>query len=127
MVDYTRLQGIADRLIANADDSGVNRSVYTPAIDGGGYDNNGNPLPAQPRVDIFGSASPLFSYKQDEIDGDVVRSTDAYILFSPDDKDEVIKIGMLYDVNGKTYRVQDLQGITSNGGVKVYQKLQLRA
>lgn len=127
MVDYTRLQGIADRLIANADDSEVKRSVYIPAIDGGGYDNSGNPLPSQPRVDIFGSASPLFSYKQDEIDGDVVLATDAYILFSPDDKSEVIEIGMLYDVNGKTYRVQHEEGITSNGGVKVYQKLQLRA
>lgn len=127
MVDYTRLQSIADRLIANADDSEVKQSVYTPAIDGGGYDNNGNPLPSQPRFDIFGSASPLFSYKQDEIDGDVVRATDAYIFFSPDDKAEEVEIGMFYDVNGKTYRVQHEEGITSNRGVKVYQKLQLRS
>lgn len=125
-IDYSRLQGVADRLIGNSDTSTAQASVYTPAQGGGGYDNNGNPLPASPRVDIFGSVTPVFSFKQDEIDGDIIKATDGYVFFTPDDKSEVIEIGMLFDANGKTYRVQDIRGITSGDGIKVYQRLQLR-
>lgn len=124
MFDYLDAQQTADELI---EFFGSSSSIYTPAIDGGGYDNNGNPLPSQPREDILGLATPVLSYKKDEIDGDVIQATDGYIFFSPDDKSQAIKIGMLYESSGKKYRVQDLSGITSNDGIKVYQKVQLRS
>lgn len=123
MFDYNEAQKTADELIEFFGSTGV---VYTPAISGGGYDNNGNPLPATPQVDINGVVTPVLSFKSDEIDGDIIKATDGYVFFTPDDKSEVIEIGMLFDDNGKTYRVQDIQGITSNDGIKVYQKLQLR-
>lgn len=123
MFDYNEAQKTADELI---DFFGAPGAVYIPAEDGGGYDNNGNPLPATPQVDINGTVTPVLSFKSDEIDGDIIRATDGYVFFTPDDKSEVIEIGMLFDANGKTYRVQDIQGITSGDGIKVYHRLQLR-
>lgn len=116
---YENQRALAEKLITKF---GASATVYTPAQDGG-TDALGGPKPSTPRQDINGIATPVLSYKNDEIDGELVKSTDGYIFFH---SEELPEVGVLHDANGVTYRVQDLMIIESRGGIVCLVKAQLR-
>jgi hypothetical protein len=119
MSKYEKFRELASRLIAK---NGSPASIYTPEQPGG-VDGLGRPKPPVPRVDIEGLATGLLNYNSKEIDGSLIKMGDAYIFFHSESKPD---IGMHHEVNGKVYRVQDINLIESRDGVVALCKIQLR-
>lgn len=118
---YEKGRTLAERLIKKFD--GKPSTIYTPE-EAGGVNGVGMPTDGKPRYDIEGLATATLDYKKEEIDGTLIKSTDCYIFFH---SDELPRIGMYHDVNGVTYRVQDLKIIQSREGVVALCQVQLRA
>lgn len=116
---YDKQRALAERLIKKF---GANATVYRPEVPSG-TDGLGRPTGGSPRVDIDGIATPVLSYKNDEIDGELIKATDGYIFFHSDTLPE---IGMFHDASGSTYRIQDLMIIQSRDGIVCLVKAQVR-
>jgi hypothetical protein len=116
---YGEFRELAEELIA---EFGEQASIYTPEQPGG-VDGLGRPKPPVARVDINGLATGLLNYNSKEIDGSLIKMGDAYIFFHSETNPD---IGMYHEVNGKVYRVQDVNLIESRDGVVALCKIQLR-
>lgn len=88
-----------------------------------GWDSSGNVIPAQPDVTIDGTVTPLLKYKQSEIDGNHILTTDSFVLF---DSSTAPEIDMMITINGDTFRIKSLKVLSSVDGINVLRKLQLR-
>ena len=117
---YEKGRALAERLIKKFD--GKPSTIYTPE-EADGVNGVGMPTTGKPRYDIEGLATAALDYKKEEIDGALIKATDCYIFFH---STELPKIGMYHDVNGVTYRVQDLKIIQSRDGVVSLCQVQLR-
>ena len=69
-----------------------------------------------------GTVTPLLRFGNAEVNGESVQRGDGYVYF---DGDEVL-INDYIELNGETWRAVDVTKLTSVGGVRVYQKIQLR-
>jgi hypothetical protein len=99
--------------------------VYTEGSSG--TDPFGNAI-TEDGVIISGRASPVLNYAQAEIDGDVIKQDDGYVIWRSDVNAERPSIGQLFeDSAGTKYRIQDIEKIDSPDNLRVFTKLQLRA
>jgi len=90
----------------------------------GGFDEDGNALPAQPDVVINGTITPLLQYSNSEIDENRILQGDAYVFFH---SSEPPRIAMQTTINGKTFTVVRIAlSLDSIDGVNVLRKIQLR-
>lgn len=119
-IDYNKARQVVKVLV---DKSGQAGSFIKKGNGAGGYDDFGNPLPAEPDMVINGIVTPLFNYKQQEIDGEQIKSTDSYVFFHSEAEP---LIGAKTVLNGDEYRVVDIKKLDSVDGINVYRKLQLR-
>lgn len=118
--NYDKARQVAEGLI---DKFGQAGSFIKEGSGAGGYDNFGNPLPADPDIVINGVVTPLLSYNQQEIDGEQIKSTDSYVFFHSEAEPP---IGAKTVLNGDEYRVVDIKKLDSVDDINVYRKLQLR-
>lgn len=117
--NYNKAYEVAKKLIEKFGGSGS--FVVTGST--GGYDDDGNVIPDIPDRTISGTVTPMLQYKSMEIDGSTIQTGDSYIFA---DTSAEVPINAVITLNGDTFRVVNVQGITSVDGVKVYRKLQLR-
>ena len=122
--DYAKARATAERLITKY---GEASTVYTEG-ETGGEDALGNPLPDSPGVSIAGTITPLLPYNSQTMmtayEKENVIHGDMYAYFHTS---EEIKVNMLVDASGKTWRVQSVNKLESLDGVVLYQKLMLRS
>lgn len=118
--DYNKSRATAEKLITKFGQAGE----FVLSGDTGGYDDFGDPLPAQPDVVISGIVTPLLSFKTNEVDNENILASDSYVLFHSETAPEV---GYEHTQNGVTYRmVAMMKELTSVDGVNVFRKIQLR-
>ena len=117
--DYTLSEAVAARLISNFGATGQ----LVKLGNSGGFDDFGEPLASQPDTIINGTVTPLLQYKSIEINGESIQSGDAYVYF---DTTEDIEINMTITINSVLFRVIDVYQFNSVGGVRVFNRLQLR-
>lgn len=118
--DYAKAALKAELLIVKFGGAGT---FVINGNNGGGYDNDGNPILPELDSYISGSVTPLLQYKRTEIDETNVLTGDAYVFFDgalvPDDA--------TITINGNELRAVKTTTLTSVDGVLVYQKVQLRS
>lgn len=122
--DYSAKRETAKKLIEKFGDPAT--IVVKGNSDGSGepiYDAYGDEVPLIPDSTISGTVTPILNYKRMEIDGETIRAGDGYVFFY---SDTAPMIGNFIDINDKTWRVVDIESLTSVGDVNVYRKLQLR-
>ena len=118
--DYTEANQDAGELIV---EFGQASSFVVAGTGSGGYDDYGNVTAADPDTTISGIVTPLLRYKQREIDGEQILSTDSYVFFHSDVEPP---IDSKVTINGTTYRSVNVVKIDSVDGINVYRKIQLR-
>lgn len=118
--DYGKARRVAKGLI---DKFGQAGSFTKEGGGAGGYDDFGNVILPEPDTVISGIVTPLLSYKQQEIDGEQIKSTDSYVFFHSEAEPP---IGAKAVMNGSEYRVVNVKKLDSVDDVNVYRKLQLR-
>ena len=118
--NYSNSRNTAEKLIAKFGEE----SVVTIKGNTGGYDGFGNPLPPEPDINIEGLITPILSYTNGEIDNETIKMGDGYCFFH---STEEPVINCVTTINGKVWKVVDIDELTSIGGVNVYRKLQMRA
>ena len=118
--DYAKARQVAKGLI---DKFGQAGSFTKEGGGAGGFDRSGNPISSEPDTVISGTVTPLLSYKQQEIDGEQIKSTDSYVFFHSESEPQ---IGAKSVLNGDEYRVVDIKKLDSVDDINVYRKLQLR-
>ena len=119
--DYAAARLTAQRLI---DKFGQSAVFYIPEQASGGYDDRGNPIPAQPRQEFAGIVTPIDSLDKSLIDGENFRTGDGSVFFHTENKPP---IQSLIDINGITYTlVSVMDELTSIDGTNVYLELQIR-
>jgi hypothetical protein len=89
----------------------------------GGFDENGDVIANTADTIISGIITPLIQYKVSEIDGQSIINGDAWAFFHSDNE---IVIGMQTTVNGKSFRVVDVNKLASPTDIVIYYKVQLR-
>ena len=117
--DYNNARATAKKLIEKFGQPGS----LVKKGNSGGYDSSGNVIAPQPDVTINGTVTPLLRYKQAEIDGESVLSTDSYAFFH---SSTAPAIGMMININSQQFRVIDLKTLDSVDDINIYRKLQLR-
>lgn len=124
--DYNKSRATAERLITKFGQSGE----FVLSGDTGGYDDFGNPLPAQPDVVISGIVTPLLDFGTDtkkasyESSGLNIIAGDKYCFFHSETAPEV---GYEHTQNGVAYRmVAMMKELTSVDGINTFRKIQLR-
>jgi len=116
--DYVNAHAVAVKLITKFGQAG---ELVIKGNASGWLD--GKPVAAEPDTLIDCIVTPLLRYKQHEIDGEHVLSTDSYVFVEVATEPE---IGMMITINSYTYRVVNLVTMTSVDDIRVYQRLQLR-
>lgn len=91
-----------------------------------GYGQDGNVLAGTPDSTISGSISPLMSYKNNEIDGQSIVAGDSFVYFQSDTNSEKITVDMQVTLNSKTFRIKNVEDLSSITDINVFYKLQLR-
>ena len=119
--DYVAARAVAEKLIKQF---GQNGDFTVKGSGGGGYDDFGNVIPAQPDTFIPAVITPILSYKKHEIDNETILASDGYI-FAYTDVDSV-PVDSRITINSDTYRVIDNVNLTSVDDIVVYTKYQLR-
>ena len=117
--DYAAAALTAKSLVENFGGSGL--FVIKGAT--GGEDINGDPIADEPDTTISGTITPLLQYKQKEVDGTNVLMGDSYVFFNGDS----VPDNAITTVNGKEFRAVKSTALTSVDGVRIYQKIQVRA
>ena len=117
--NYAKARKIAARSIQKYGGEG---SLVLKGVSGG-YDNNGDVIPAQPDQTVYGLITPPVLYNSGEINGDTIIKGDSWVYF---DSDQDISTGMQTTLNGVTFRVIDIQTVLDLDGVSIYKKLSLR-
>lgn len=123
--DYDKARLTAEKLI---DKFGAGGSFIKHNNDGG-YDGDGNAIPAEPDITVNGTVTPLLEYDTQtmkgasEAQGTTIQSGDKYCFFHSDTAPE---IGSVITINGETWRLVSIVDLTSVGGVNLYRKMQLR-
>lgn len=103
---------------------GESATIVAKGMGGGGFDLDGNPIPAQPDVEYQGIITPLLSFDSSEIDGETILSTDSYCFFYTLTEPP---IGAIYtNYAGMEYRIISKMKLDSVSGINVYLKLQMR-
>lgn len=118
--NYDKARQVAESLI---DKFGQPGSFTKEGGGAGGYDDFGNVIPPEPDTVFEGTVTPLLSYKQQEIDGEQIKSTDSYVFFHSEVEPS---IGAKSTINGNEYRVVNVKKLDSVDDINVYRKLQLR-
>ena len=118
--DYAKARLVAKSLIEKFGQAGT---FTVKGSGGGGYDENGNPVAPQPDVVINGTVTPLLSYKQQEIDGERILSTDSYVFAHSDIEPPIDSV---ITINGSKYIVKNIMKLDSVDNINVYRKIQLR-
>ena len=118
--DYAKARLVAKSLIEKFGQAGT---FTVKGSGGGGYDENGNPIAPQPDVVINGTVTPLLKYKQHEVDGERILSTDSYVYFHSDDEPPIDSVTT---INGSKYIVKNIMKLDSVNNISVYRKIQLR-
>lgn len=118
--DYTQARVDAKEIIS---EFGLAGTFIKEGSGSGGYDDFGNPIPAEPDTIINGIVTPPLRFNQNEIDGEQILSSDSYVFFHSDQEPE---IDSKITINGETYRNKKIWKLDSVGGVNVYRKIQLR-
>ena len=118
--DYVKARGVAEKLINKF---GADGSFILAGTSEGGYDGFGNAIPPEPDAVFPGEISPLLSYKQMEVDGSRILTTDTYVYFHSDNEPP---IDSKITINGDEYRLINIKKLGSVDGVNVYRKMQLR-
>lgn len=90
----------------------------------GGFDDDGNPIPAQPSTMTTGTATPIVEFTTSDVDGKSILSGDGYCFFQGAGD---IAVGAQLTINGITHRVINNYSLSSNDGINLFQKLQLRS
>lgn len=103
---------------------GQEATIVQIGIGGGGFDLDGNPIPAQPNVEYEGIITPLLGFDKSEVDGETILSTDSYCFFYTLTEPPV---GAVYtNYAGMEYRIINKMKLDSVSGVNVYLKLHMR-
>lgn len=118
--DYAAARKMALRVITKFGESG---SVVKKGVSGGGFDNNGDPIPDSPDVVILGTVTPLVRFKTREINETTTKTGDSYVFFASDVAPE---IDMQITINFDTFRIVDITDLSSIDDVNIFRKLQLR-
>lgn len=118
--DYAAARKLALKVITKF---GAPGSVVKKGVSGGGFDNNGDPIPDSPDVVILGTTSILVDFKTNEIDGQTILQGDSYILFHSEVEPEV---DMQTTIDFETFRIVGVKKLTSVDGINISRRLQLR-
>ena len=116
--DYNKARATAKKLIEKFGQTGE-----VVKINNSPFDSSGNPTSGEPTFVANGIVTPLLKYKQAEIDGESVLSTDSFVFFHSSTTPEV---GMMITINSQQFRVIDLKTLDSVDDINIYRKLQLR-
>ena len=103
---------------------GASASFVKDGAGGGGYDDFGNVIPAEPDTTYTGTVTPILQYKKDEIDGTTIKMGDGYVFFYP--SGSLPPIDSKITINSTVWRLVDIMRLDSVGGVNVFFKCQLR-
>ena len=117
--DYLEAHGDAAELIEFFGEAGQ----VIKKGNSGGYDTSGNVTPAQPDVIIGGTITPKIDFETSEVNGTSILMGDAIVYFESETAPEV---GMMTIINGETYRIIDMETLTSVNGINVYRELHIR-
>jgi len=118
--DFDASRKLALRVITKF---GAPGSVVKKGVTGGGFDNNGDPIPDSPDEIILGTITPLVQFKSHEVDGEAIQSGDSYVFFHSEVEPE---IDMQTTINFKTFRIVDTIILSSVDDVNIFRRLQLR-
>lgn len=102
---------------------GAPGSVVKKGNPGGGSDVNGDPIAASPDEMFFGTVTPLVRFKTSEIDGTTILKGDSWVFFNSETSPE---IDMQITLNFETFRIVDLEKLTSVDDINVFRRLTLR-
>jgi hypothetical protein len=118
--NYPASRKQAQRIISKF---GAPGSVVKKGEPGGGFDVNGDPVAASPDVTLFGTVTPLVRFKTGEIDGTTILKGDSWVFFNSETSPE---IDMQITLNFETFRIVDLEKLTSVDDINVFRRLTLR-
>ena len=118
--DYAAARKLALKVITKF---GAPGSVVKKGVSGGGFDNNGDPIPDSPDVTILGTVTPLVRFKTSEIDGETILKGDSWVFFHSEVEPEV---DMQTTINFETFRIVAIGDLSSVGDVNIFRRLQLR-
>lgn len=118
--DYAAARKLALKVITKF---GAPGSVVKKGVSGGGFDNNGDPIPDSPDITILGTVTPLVRFKTREINDTTIKSGDSYVFFHSDVEPE---IDMQITINFDTFRIVDLIDLSSVNDENIFRRLQLR-
>lgn len=118
--DYAAARKLALKVITKY---GAPGSVVKKGVSGGGFDNNGDPIPDSPDVTILGTVTPLVRFKTDEINGTTILEGDSWVFFHSETSPE---IDMQITLNFETFRVAGLGKLTSVDDINIFRRLILR-
>ena len=116
--DYNKSRALAEKLISKFGYAGE----FSVKGEGGGYNDDGTQKPSLPDTVISGTITPALSYRNNEIDGELIKATDGYVFFHSEDEPP---IGATTIIDGATYRLMSIKKLTGNS-INVYRKLQIR-
>lgn len=118
--DYAAARKLALKVITKF---GAPGSVVKKGVSGGGFDNNGDPIPDSPDETILGTVTPLVRFKTKEINETTIKSGDTYVFFHSDVEPE---IDMQITINFDTFRIVGLIELSSVEDENIFRRLQLR-
>lgn len=119
---YKKMEATAKRLIKKF---GIPVSLIKKGNQTGGYDDFGNPILAEP--DVVSSGDGVVTlYETKEINGASIIAGDVKLVFSLDKGSELPVIGMTIPLQGKQWRVQDVNPVTP-ADINICYFIQLRS
>lgn len=119
---YKKMEATAKRLIKKF---GIPVSLIQKGDSSGGYDDFGKPIPDQPDV-VSNGLGVVTSYKSNEVNGTSIIAGDVKLVFSLDKGSELPVIGMTIFLQGKQWRVQDVNPVTP-ADINICYFIQLRS
>ncbi len=120
--DFASARLTAVAIIANF---GGDASIVSKGSSGG-FSQDGSILADTADTEILGKTSPLMSYENNEVDGKSIIMGDSFIYFQSITNAEKIEIDMQITLNNKTFKIKNVEDLSSIANVNVYYKLQLR-
>jgi hypothetical protein len=118
--DYAAARKLALKVITKF---GAPGSVVKKGVSGGGFDNNGDPIPDSPDVTILGTVTPLVRFKTSEVNGTTIKDGDGYVMF---DSEVAPEIDMQITINFETFRIVDIVDLSSVDDINIFRRLQIR-
>lgn len=124
--DYEQARADAKEII---EEFGLAGTFTKDGAGSGGYDDFGNPIPAEPDIVINGIVTPLLPFglqtlsSLTEEEKSTIKKSDGYVFFHSED---AAPIGATITMNGNVYRIKsELKSLTSVDGTNVFRSYHL--